>query len=140
MRLTLIHGIHNKDNCHGQHDHAINLRSRVLLFPRKRQNRNGSTGQDDRHVHPSQERSETNASVRNSNSLKESVLCLHHPYLSLAKNTLGSTFIGAARGLSGLTSVITSDFLLLIAPNSFEKRPCSSCFGGKSAIRGPGVS
>jgi hypothetical protein len=63
-KLTLIHSIHNETNSHGQHDHAVDLRSRVVVFTRKGQNGNGCTSQDDRHVHPSQEGSEVKGHKR----------------------------------------------------------------------------
>jgi hypothetical protein len=64
-KLTLKHGIHNETNSHGQHDHAIDLRSRIVVFfTRKGQNGNGCTSQNYRHVHPSQEGSEVKSPKR----------------------------------------------------------------------------
>ena len=51
--LTLIHGIDNKGNSHGQQNHTVNLRKGVLVFG-KGKDGDRSPSQHHRQVHPSQ--------------------------------------------------------------------------------------
>ena len=53
-KLTLIHGVNNKGNRHGQHDYSVKLRSRIV-FIGKRQNGDRSSRQNNRYVQPRQE-------------------------------------------------------------------------------------
>lgn len=52
-KLTLIHGVNNKGNCHGQHDDSVKLRSRIV-FIGKCQNGNRSSCQNNANVQPCQ--------------------------------------------------------------------------------------
>ena len=51
--LTLMHGIDDEGNGHGQQNDSVNLRKWILIFG-KGQNGNGSTGQHNGQVHPRQ--------------------------------------------------------------------------------------